>query len=133
MGRYRFAQSSIEYLKEVHPKLSDVMYKAKDIAVIDFDISCGYRTIEEQYRLFNLGRSTLDGRTNMSMHNFKPALAVDIYAYRGKYTDYSRKNMEYLSTVIKKAADVLGIKIVWGGDWTIADDGIVDMPHYELG
>ena len=117
MGRYRFAQSSIDRLQGVHSKLSAVMYEAKEKSIIDFDISCGHRSVEEQNKLFNLGRSQLDGVVNRSMHNSVPSLAVDIYAYNGKYADYSRKNMEYLSRVIKEAGSELGVKIIWGGDW----------------
>ena len=129
MGRYKFARSSIERLQEVHNNLSAVMYQAKEISDIDFDVSCGYRSIEDQKALYDLGRSQLDGAKNKSMHNFTPALAVDIYAYNGKYADYSIDKMEYLASVIKKAAEDLNVKIVWGGDWK----EFIDMRHYELG
>jgi peptidoglycan L-alanyl-D-glutamate endopeptidase CwlK len=53
---------------------------------------------------------------------------VDIYAYNGKYADYDKDKMYYLSQVIKDAAEDLGVRITWGGDWK----SFIDMPHYEL-
>jgi peptidoglycan L-alanyl-D-glutamate endopeptidase CwlK len=104
------------------------MYEAKERSEIDFDISCGNRAIAEQQELFKAGRSQLDGVNHKSKHNHYPALAVDIYAYNGKYADYSDDKMSYLAKVIKSAAEALGVKIEWGGDWT----DFKDQPHYEL-
>jgi peptidoglycan L-alanyl-D-glutamate endopeptidase CwlK len=128
MGKYRFAQSSIDMMRDVEPRLAAVMYEAKERAIIDFDVSCGHRSIEEQKKLFDNNRSLLDGTNHKSKHNYFPAKAVDIYAYKGKYADYSKEKMYYLSQIIKESAKDLGVKIRWGGDWK----DFVDMPHYEL-
>ena len=128
MGKFEFAESSIRRLKQVDHNLSAVMYEAKERSIIDFDISCGFRPVEEQNILFHEGKSQLDGVRNKSKHNYKPARAVDIYAYNGKYADYDKDKMYYLSQVIKDAAEDLGVRITWGGDWK----SFIDMPHYEL-
>lgn len=128
MGKYKFAKSSLKYLESVHPFLKAVMFEAKENADIDFDISCGYRSVEEQKKLFSMGRSQLDGVYHKSKHNYSPSEAVDIYAYNGKYADYSMDKMRYLAGIVKAAAKKLDVKIEWGGDWP----DFVDAPHYEL-
>ena len=129
MGKYGFAKSSVTRMKSIDPKLCALLYEVKERSEIDFDISCGYRSIEDQEMMFKTGRSQLDGVNNKSMHNFFPALAVDIYAYKhGGKADYSKKKMLYLAQVFKEAATDMKIKIVWGGDWP----DFVDMPHYQL-
>lgn len=125
---YKYAPSSLSHLEDVHSSLKQVMLLAKERADIDFDISCGYRSISRQQELYKDGKSQLDGVTHKSKHNYLPARAVDIYAYNGKYADYDHKKMRYLADVIKQAAKDLNVKITWGGDWS----DFVDMPHYEL-
>jgi peptidoglycan L-alanyl-D-glutamate endopeptidase CwlK len=126
---YTFAKSSINHLKQVHPDLRRIMLEAKNRAEIDFDISCGYRSPEEQLNLYKLGRSQLDGYKHKSKHNYEPySWAVDIYAYKGKYADYDLKKMKYLTDIFKNVADEYGIKIECGINWP----EFVDSPHVEL-
>jgi len=131
---FKFAESSIRYLKEVDPELQLICHRVKEIAEIDFDISCGYRSIEEQKKAFKAGKSQLDGVTNKSYHNYIPSRAVDIYCYNGKQADYSGKNMAYIAGLFHAVSvdlferGIIKNKIAWGGWWT----DLVDMPHYEL-
>jgi peptidoglycan L-alanyl-D-glutamate endopeptidase CwlK len=137
-----FGSSSQQRLQKVHPDLVKVMNEA--IKHIDFSIMFGYRSPEEQLELFKKGRSFLkgkwvitskksvvtymDGTTKKSNHNFSPARAVDImpYPFLQSYWKDSKIWYEY-SEAIKKAADTIGVKIVWGGDWKM-----FDAPHFEL-
>lgn len=134
MGQFNFAASSLKYLEDVHEDLKKIMLEAKERSLIDFDISSGHRSVGEQNILFNEGKSKLNGTTHKSKHNYYPSLAVDIYAYNGRCTDYSRDKMFYLSELIKECADDLmeaheiDHHIVWGGDWS----DFIDMPHYQL-
>lgn len=125
---YTFAASSIRRLEKVDPKLREIMAAAKQRAIIDFDISCGYRSIHDQQELFNAGRSQLDGVNHKSKHNYLPARAVDIYAYSGKYADYSLDKLRYLTDIFKECANEAGVKIECGIDWK----DFVDGPHVEL-
>lgn len=41
----------------------------------------GHRTPEEQQRAYRARRSKINGKTKFSLHNFKPALAADLWVY----------------------------------------------------
>ncbi|MBW1853123.1 MAG: M15 family metallopeptidase [Deltaproteobacteria bacterium] len=85
-------------------------------------------------KAYKAGKSQLDGANFKSNHNLTPAMAVDIYCYKGKFADYDKKKMTYMAGLFKSVADdlfnraIIEHNIIWGGDWR----DLVDMPHYEL-
>lgn len=98
----------------------------------------GHRTQEDQDKAFAEKKSKV--RWPNSKHNSKPSRAVDIAPIvikDGKETiDWNnRERFCYFAGYVMRAADELGIKIRWGGDWNQnrdpKDDGW-DMPHFEL-
>lgn len=105
--------------------------EAKNRAEIDFDISSGYRTPEQQLKLYKACKSQLDGYKHKSKHNYEPAWAVDVYAYDGSKTSYEHWKLAYLAGIFYECAFDFGIKIKWGGTW-IVDGKPFDMPHVEL-
>ena len=54
--KYSFAQSSLDKMKKVHPKLVEVMKAAIENSPYDFRITDGARTTEEQFALYQIGR-----------------------------------------------------------------------------
>lgn len=131
---FKFAKSSLDKLKEVHPDLQIICHAVKKISEIDFDISCGYRSPEDQMKAYKAGKSQLDGVNFKSNHNYTPSKAVDIYCYKGKFADYDKEKMSYMAGLFHSVSDDLfkrGIiehTLTWGGSWV----DFVDMPHYEL-
>ena len=41
----------------------------------------GHRSLAEQQAAYKAGRSKINGKTKFSLHNFKPALAADLWVY----------------------------------------------------
>lgn len=133
-----FGQKSKDKLKTCHPDLQRVMEEA--IKEYDFTVIYGQRSVEEQFELYKKGRefkdgqwvkvgatvTNLDGKTKKSMHNYSPSLAVDIAPYPIDWNDLKR--FKEMADVVKKAAEKLGVKIAWGGDWK----SFKDYPHVEL-
>ena len=133
-----FGQKSKDRLKTCHPDLQRVMEEA--IKEYDFTVIYGQRSVEEQFELYKKGRefkdgqwvkvgatvTSLDGKTKKSMHNHSPSLAVDIAPYPIDWNDLKR--FKEMADVVKKAAEKLGVKIAWGGDWK----SFKDYPHVEL-
>jgi len=145
--KYSFAQSSLDKMKKVHPKLVEVMKAAIENSPFDFRITDGARTAEEQFALYQIGRSkpgrivtNCDGKRAKSNHQVKSdgfGHAVDIFpcgviengAYR-KFTSeegYDEKKLKLIANHILAVAKSKNINIEWGGNWKMND-----TPHFEL-
>ena len=145
--KYSFAQSSLDKMEKVHPKLVEVMKAAIENSPYDFRITSGARTTEEQKALFALGRTKpgkivtyANGVTSKSNHQIKSdgfGHAVDIFpcgviengVYR-KFTSeegYDEKKLKLIADHILAVAKSKNINVGWGGNWKKKD-----TPHFEL-
>ena len=152
--KYSFSQTSLDKMKKVHPKLVEVMKAAIENSPFDFRITDGARTTEEQFALYQQGRTVLydkkgkklkkvtncDGKTFKSNHQLKSdgyGHAVDIFpcgviengVYR-KFTSeegYDDKKLKLIADHILTVAKSKKINIEWGGNWKMHD-----TPHFEL-
>lgn len=126
-----FSQRSLKNLEGVHPDLVKVAHKALEYAVVDFVVTDGVRTLEQQAELYAIGR-TKPGKivtwTMKSNHLPKEdgyGYAVDCHPYPISFDDLKR--YEILADTMSRAAEELNIKIICGRDWHKQD-----MPHFEL-
>ena len=145
--KYSFSQTSLDKMKKVHPKLVEVMKAAIENSPYDFRITDGARTAEEQFALYQIGRSkpgrivtNCDGKKAKSNHQIKAdgyGHAVDIFpcgviengVYR-KFTSeegYDEKKLKLIANHILAVAKSKNINIEWGGNWKMHD-----TPHFEL-
>ncbi|WP_306540583.1 M15 family metallopeptidase [Dysgonomonas sp.] len=135
---YSFSQRSKNNLLFIHPDLVKVMNEAIKNSPIDFIITDGIRSTEEQRKLYNQGRTTpgkvvtnADGVNNKSNHQVKSdgyGYAVDLYPfYNGSAQLNDAKSLKVISDHIKSVAKELGVNVQWGGDWKFKD-----YPHFEL-
>ncbi|KXB66580.1 putative Peptidoglycan domain protein [Leptotrichia wadei] len=145
--KYSFSQTSLDKMKKVHPKLVEVMKEAITNSPYDFRITAGARTTEEQFALYQIGRSKTgrivtdcDGKRAKSNHQIKSdgfGHAVDIFpcgviengVYR-KFTSaegYDDKKLKSIADHILAVAKSKKINIEWGGNWKMND-----TPHFEL-
>ena len=145
--KYSFAQSSLDKMEKVHPKLIEVMKAAIENSPYDFRITDGARTAEEQFALYQIGRSkpgrivtNCDGKRAKSNHQIKSdgsGHAVDIFpcgviengVYR-KFTSeegYDEKKLKLIANHILEVAKSKNVNIEWGGNWKMKD-----TPHFEL-
>jgi len=145
--KYFFAQSSLDKMKKVHPKLVEVMKAAIENSPFDFRITDGARTTEEQFALYQKGRTlpgpkvtNCDGKKFKSNHQIKSdgyGHAVDIFpcgviengVYR-KFTSaegYDDKKLRLIANHILAVAKSKNINVEWGGNWKMHD-----TPHFEL-
>ena len=151
---YSFSQESLDKMKKVHPKLVEVMKAAIVNSPFDFRITDGARTTEEQFALYQQGRTVLydkkgkklkkvtncDGKTFKSNHQIKSdgyGHAVDIFpcgviengVYR-KFTSeegYDDKKLKSIANHILAIAKSKNVNVEWGGNWKMHD-----TPHFEL-
>ena len=144
---YVLSKSSLEKMKNVHPKLVDVIKTAIENSPYDFRITAGARTAEEQNYLYQQGRTragqrvtNCDGYKAKSNHQIKSdgfGHAVDIFpcgvyengVYRKFTTDegYDGKKLKSIANHILAIAKSKNANVEWGGNWKMHD-----TPHFEL-
>lgn len=139
-----FGERSKNNLDTCHQDLQLIANEAIKITPIDFGISEGNRSLNRQKKLFDEGKSKIDGINKKGKHNYNPSLAFDIYIYiTGKDRAYDEKHLCYvggvLSTVAKQLYKEGKIKhlLRWGANWDgdgelIYDQSFQDLPHFEL-
>lgn len=131
---FRFSQRSIDRMSGVHPDLVKVAHRALEMSPIDFGISQGVRTLEEQKRLYAQGRTAPGPIVTWTMNSLhlKQAdgfgHAIDVLAYVKGKVSWDEKLYEEIAEPFKTAAAVLGIDLVCGADWQPSD-----LPHFQLG
>ena len=107
--------------------LFEAVVKYFDCSVIE-----GHRGKRLQNRYYKQGKSKLQYPNGN--HNKKPSKAVDVVPYPIDWKD--RERMTYFAGFVKGVAAILGIPIVWGGDWNnntqVKDNNFDDLPHFEL-
>ena len=132
-----FSQSSITKLDTCDVLLMTLFNKI--IENRDCTIISGYRTPEEQFELFKIGRKEVNGEwkkvgktvTNcdgfkiLSDHNHFPSKAVDVMPYPIDWKNIQR--IKEFAAYVKGFAANMGIPVLWGGDWKSKD-----RPHWYI-
>ena len=118
---YSFGSRSLGRLQGIHPDLRKVMDRAIATTDIDFTVLEGMRTMSRQRKLVASGAS----RTLRSRH--LTGHAVDIAPLVDGKVSWDWPIYHRLAPTIKKAAQDVGVKIEWGGDWRFKDG-----PHWQL-
>lgn len=114
---------SARNLRGVHPDLVRVMERARDLSPVRFVVIEGLRTVERQRQLVAQGASKTMNSRHITGH------AVDIVPIGPEgQPAFDWPLYHRLAPVVKQAAQELGVRIVWGGDWRTFKDG----PHFEL-
>jgi peptidoglycan L-alanyl-D-glutamate endopeptidase CwlK len=116
----RFTLRSVKALQGVHPDLRKVCDRAIQISPIEFVITEGKRSIQQQRKYCSEGKSQTMKSRHLTGH------AVDFV--NSDDFSYNEKKMRAIADAFKKAARELNIPIRWGGDWK----SLVDTPHVEL-
>lgn len=120
--RYTFSARSYRALDGVKPELIAVATLALARSEIDFVITEGRRTFARQLELVRDGKSRTYDSRHLTGH------ALDFAALQGGKVSWDLPLYERIARAFKDAAQDLGIKIHWGGDWK----GFRDGPHIEL-
>lgn len=120
MPKFILGKRSTDNLQGVHPDLVRVVKRALELSEVDFTVIEGLRTKERQAELLKQGFT----RTMNSRHII--GQAVDIVPLPVDWKNEAA--FKLVADAMKKAADELGVKITWGGDWRT----FKDLPHYQL-
>lgn len=132
---------TINYLKEktwdyhtdrrvakLHPgiraKVNEFIIRAKEELGIHLRVSSGYRSFEEQTKIYNSGRSETGkilshSKAGESFHNY--GLAIDVVEIKNGKALWKNPNWNRIADLGKQ----LGFE--WGGDWR----SFKDKPHFQ--
>lgn len=117
---FYFSSKSISRLEGVNPKLVEVAHKAIKVSKIDFGITQGLRTIEQQKEYVATGKS----RTMNSKHLPQAdgySHAVDVVAYIGSQISWELNLYDDIADAFAKSARDLGVSLRWGAAWNVPD------------
>ena len=107
-------------LEGVHPDMVAVVETAITLTKVDFGVTYGVRTVEEQEKLVASGRS----QTMKSKHLIQDSgysHAVDVVAYDGSDVVWEINVYDDICDAFKQAAEEKGVAIKWGAAWSEGD------------
>ena len=107
-------------LEGVHPDMVGVVERAIELTKVDFGVTYGVRTVEEQEKLVASGRS----QTMKSKHLIQDSgysHAVDVVAYDGSDVVWEINVYDDICDAFKQAAEHHGVAIKWGAAWSEGD------------
>lgn len=137
------SERSLKNLVGVHPDLEKVVKRAIQITRTDFTVIEGLRTQARQRELVRKGASKTMNSRHLTGH------AVDIVPVKNGVISWRIDDYYPLAEAMATAADELGVRVRWGGAWTVinnrkdhpsdwikayrANGGrFIDGPHFEL-
>ena len=147
---FKLSSRSEGRLEGINPKLIEVVKTAITLTKVDFGVTCGMRTVEEQEKLVASGAS----QTMKSKH--LEGRAVDLVAYIGPNVTWALNKYDEIADAMAAAAKQKGVALKWGAAWTVGNiadwDGsmedamntyvdvrrsqgrrpFIDAPHFEM-
>lgn len=130
-----FSERSKQRLQTCHPDLQRVFNEV--IKHFDCVVLYGHRGQAEQDAAVKAGNSKTPWP--QSKHNSVPSMAADVGPYErpSQPIDWQdRERLTLFAGFVIGAAEILGVKIRWGGDWDqdtqVKDNTFDDLVHFEL-
>lgn len=112
---FKLSARSLRKLEGVEKDLVNVVLEAIKLTKVDFGVTYGLRTLEEQKELYESGRS----QTMKSKH--LDGRAVDLVAYFGSNVSWELNVYDDICDGMAEAARNNGVAIKWGAAWSEGD------------
>lgn len=121
---YSLGAASRRELAGVHPQLVAVVERAITYTTQDFTVFDGLRTETEQRQLVARGASkTMNSKHRKQADGY--GHAVDLVPWINGKARWEWKPIFQIAVAVKRAADELGVRLIWGGVW---DRVLADLP-----
>jgi len=117
---FKLSSRSLGKLEGVHPDMVNTVKRAIELTKVDFGVTYGVRTLEEQEKLYKAGRS----QTMKSKHLIQDSgysHAVDLVAYDGSNVVWELNVYDDICDAMAEAAEEVGAAIKWGAAWSEGD------------
>ena len=108
---FKLSQRSLDRLQGVHPDLVSLVKKAIELTEVDFTVTEGLRSKEEQQRLVAERKSWTFNSRHLTGH------AVDLGAWVNGSLSYDWEYYFQIADAMRRASIELGIPVQWGGLW----------------
>lgn len=152
---YHLSKKSYKRLEGVNPQLVETVEEAIKLSGVDFGVIYGVRTLAEQQKLYEAGRSQTM-RSKHLLQDDDTSHAVDLMAYDGKNPSWELVMYDDIADAMQMASKKTGAVIRWGAAWQIDDISVwegtmeeamnayidlrrsqgrrpfIDGPHFEL-
>ena len=115
---FHLSKKSYKKLEGVNPQLVETVEKAIKLSKVDFGVIYGVRTLAEQQKLYEAGRSQTM-RSKHLLQDDDTSHAVDLMAYDGKNPCWELNLYDDIADAMKTAAKETGVVIRWGAAWHI--------------
>jgi len=112
---FKLSTRSSGRLEGINPDLITVVNTAITLTKVDFGVTCGMRTVEEQEVLVAKGASQTMASKHITGH------AVDLVAYVGPNITWALNMYDDLGDAMAKAAKLHGVAIKWGAAWSVGN------------
>lgn len=122
---FTFGKNSLKKLATVDERLQLLANEVLKISKVDFGISYGIRSDEEQHQIFLSGASQCDGITKRSKH--QDGLAFDFVCYINNKITFEKKYYYYIVGLMQVVANQLNIGITCGVWWSFEDCGHIEL------
>jgi|TARA_B110000908_G_C9992175_1_gene330305 peptidoglycan L-alanyl-D-glutamate endopeptidase CwlK len=117
---FKLSNRSLGKLDGVHPDMVATVKRAIELTKVDFGITFGVRTLEEQKKLYAAGRSqTMNSKHLIQDSGFSHA--VDLVAYDGPNVVWELNVYDDIADAMSEAANEVGCDIKWGAAWSVGN------------
>ena len=120
MSKFKLSKRSINKLVGVEPSLVETVMLAIKLSRVDFGITCGLRTLEQQKRLVAAGRSQTMNSKHIPQGD-EYSHAVDTLAYVDGEVCWELNVYDEICDAMAAAAKETGAAIKWGAAWSEGD------------
>jgi len=127
---FNLSQRSFQKLAGVNDILQDTVKEAIKLTKVDFGVIYGIRTLDEQKRLYEAGRSQTMNSKHL-LQDDDTGHAVDLMAYDGSNPSWELVMYDDIADAMKEAAKKTGAKIRWGAAWNIDNISEWERPMEE--
>jgi len=105
------SRRSLERLEGVDENLVYITKLALDYSTVDFGVTSGLRTLEQQKLL------VADGRSQTLKSKHLEGKAVDVVAYKAGSVSWDFEHYVEIAEAFRMAAEEEGIPVTWGAAW----------------